>query len=207
MIWEEAVALSAPPSISREPFGAMPDGTASAPLNDGRIVVAGGHSSDGTLVSQVGIYDPALQSWQDGGQLATARTGHTASALPDGRDGDDSPPRPPQAAHRASAASAVLPPGAMRAIPQTLDTTAAGWDKELIHFQPVRRWIAIAAAVAGLGAAGCVRVKPYEREQLSRRAMADDRAPGERRFEQHARGSREGSDGGTGEAGGGCGCN
>jgi hypothetical protein len=66
-------------------FGAMPDGTASAPLNDGRIVVAGGHSSDGTLVSQVGIYDPALQSWQDGGQLATARTGHTASTLPDGR--------------------------------------------------------------------------------------------------------------------------
>lgn len=28
MIWEEALALGAPPSISREPFGAMPDGTA-----------------------------------------------------------------------------------------------------------------------------------------------------------------------------------
>jgi hypothetical protein len=53
----------------------------------------------------------------------------------------------------------------------------------------------------------CARVKPYERENLSKRSMTADREPGERRFEQHARGSREGADGGTGEAGGGCGCN
>lgn len=58
-----------------------------------------------------------------------------------------------------------------------------------------------------LAAPACARVKPYERENLSRRAMVSDRQAGERRFEQHARGSREGSDGGTGEAGGGCGCN
>ena len=56
-------------------------------------------------------------------------------------------------------------------------------------------------------AAGCARVKPYERENLTRREMAGERDPGESRFEQHAHGSREGSDGGTGEAGGGCGCN
>jgi hypothetical protein len=37
--------------------------------------------------------------------------------------------------------------------------------------------------------------------------MVSDRDAGESRFEQHARGSREGADGGTGEAGGGCGCN
>ncbi len=53
----------------------------------------------------------------------------------------------------------------------------------------------------------CVRVKPYQRENLTKRSMVTDREAGERRFEQHARGSREGSDGGTGEAGGGCGCN
>jgi len=64
-----------------------------------------------------------------------------------------------------------------------------------------------AAAVAAALAGGCARVKPYEREHLARRSMTADRAPGEARFEQHARGSREGADGGTGEAGGGCGCN
>ena len=51
------------------------------------------------------------------------------------------------------------------------------------------------------------RCKPWQREDLARRAMIEDREPGEARFEQHARGSREGADGGTGEAGGGCGCN
>ncbi len=54
---------------------------------------------------------------------------------------------------------------------------------------------------------GCLRVKPHQREDLSRRAMIQDRDPGERRFTQHQTGSREGADGGTGEPGGGCGCN
>src|SRR5688572_12502363 len=66
-------------------FGAMPDGTAGASLADGGIVVAGGQHSDGTLVSQVGIYNPASQSWEDFGHLAVARTGHTVTALDDGR--------------------------------------------------------------------------------------------------------------------------
>jgi hypothetical protein len=68
-----------------------------------------------------------------------------------------------------------------------------------------RRATALVIALASVPA--CARVKPYQRENLARRAMIDDRAPGEARFEQHARGSREGADGGTGEAGGGCGCN
>jgi hypothetical protein len=58
-----------------------------------------------------------------------------------------------------------------------------------------------------LAAGGCVRVRPYEREHLARPSMVEDRAAGEVRFDQHARGSREGADGGSGEAGGGCGCN
>lgn len=57
------------------------------------------------------------------------------------------------------------------------------------------------------GLASCVRVQPYQRETLSKRSMTKDKDASEARFEQHARGSREGSDGGTGEAGGGCGCN
>jgi hypothetical protein len=54
---------------------------------------------------------------------------------------------------------------------------------------------------------GCGHVRPHERENLSRRSMTSDRDPGERRFGQHVTGSREGADGGTGEPGGGCGCN
>jgi hypothetical protein len=68
------------------------------------------------------------------------------------------------------------------------------------------RALGLGALLALLGV-GCVRVKPYQREDLARRAMIDDQAPGERRFEQHAQGSREGAEGGSGEAGGGCGCN
>ena len=61
--------------------------------------------------------------------------------------------------------------------------------------------------LASLGSAGCVVVKAHERGNLAKRAMVNDRAPGEARFGQHATGSREGADGGTGQPGGGCGCN
>lgn len=54
---------------------------------------------------------------------------------------------------------------------------------------------------------GCAAVKPWQREDLSRPSMVDDAKLGEARFEQHARGSREGADGGHGGAAGGCGCN
>jgi hypothetical protein len=56
-------------------------------------------------------------------------------------------------------------------------------------------------------ASACVVVRPHERENLARPSMTQDRGPGEARFRQHERGAREGSDGGTGEPGGGCGCN
>jgi hypothetical protein len=57
------------------------------------------------------------------------------------------------------------------------------------------------------GLAGCIRVHPHERENLTRRTMIDDRDVGARRFDSHRAGSREGAEGGTGEPGGGCGCN
>jgi len=56
-------------------------------------------------------------------------------------------------------------------------------------------------------AGGCATVRPWQREDLARRPMISDQARGEARFEQHARGAREGADGGTGQPGGGCGCN
>jgi hypothetical protein len=54
---------------------------------------------------------------------------------------------------------------------------------------------------------GCVAVRAHQREHLAKRAMTNDRDPGEARFGQHASGSREAADGGTGQPGGGCGCN
>ena len=60
--------------------------------------------------------------------------------------------------------------------------------------------------VAVMGS-GCVVVKAHQREDLAKRAMTNDREPGESRFLEHERGSREGATGGTGQPGGGCGCN
>jgi hypothetical protein len=69
------------------------------------------------------------------------------------------------------------------------------------------RFVGYLAIVVGLAGSACVRVRAHQRGDLARRAMIDDRDPGEVRFGQHATGSREGADGGTGQPGGGCGCN
>jgi hypothetical protein len=64
-----------------------------------------------------------------------------------------------------------------------------------------------------LSAAGCAHrpppVQPWQREHLAKRGMRLDSPDelGEDRFRQHWLGSREGSDLGYGEPGGGCGCN
>jgi len=71
----------------------------------------------------------------------------------------------------------------------------------------LRRTAIVAIILSICGAAGCMRVRPYQREQLARRSMTTAQSPGEARFEQHARGAREGAEGGGGEPGGGCGCN
>jgi hypothetical protein len=61
------------------------------------------------------------------------------------------------------------------------------------------------------GIAGCAHrpppVAPWQREYLTRRALRFDNDPHEDRFRQHWLGSREGSDLGFGQPGGGCGCN
>lgn len=61
--------------------------------------------------------------------------------------------------------------------------------------------------VVALAAPGCVVVRAHQREDLAKRPMTNDRDPGESRFGEHERGSREGAEGGTGQPGGGCGCN
>jgi hypothetical protein len=61
--------------------------------------------------------------------------------------------------------------------------------------------------VVSLGATGCARVRPYQREYLSERAMTPSAEHAEDNFRQHWQGAREGGEGGFGGAGGGCGCN
>jgi hypothetical protein len=58
-----------------------------------------------------------------------------------------------------------------------------------------------------LTAAGCVRVKPYERELLAKPMMTFQPDPHEDILDNHMIEAREGAVGGYGSAGGGCGCN
>jgi len=76
-----------------------------------------------------------------------------------------------------------------------------------------RSWLALVVAAGALLAAGCAHapppVQPWQREHLSTRGMRLDLPDeaAEDRFRQHWLGSREGSDLGFGQPGGGCGCN
>jgi len=66
-----------------------------------------------------------------------------------------------------------------------------------------RRALALALLVAG----GCVHVRPRERETLAKRAMKFSPDPAEDELDLHMQEAREGSEGGYGTSGGGCGCN
>jgi hypothetical protein len=63
------------------------------------------------------------------------------------------------------------------------------------------------AAFFAVAVGGCARVKPYQREYLSEPVMQPGNELAEDHFRQHWQSSREGSEGGFGAAGGGCGCN
>ena len=63
-------------------------------------------------------------------------------------------------------------------------------------------------ASAGLvGGCGHIGVKAHQRELLADRIMRLDGEPQERAADEHILSNREGAIGGTGTAGGGCGCN
>ncbi|HEY1547327.1 MAG TPA: DUF4266 domain-containing protein [Kofleriaceae bacterium] len=64
-----------------------------------------------------------------------------------------------------------------------------------------------AAALAIVLATGCIHVRPRERETLAKRAMKFSPDPAEDELDLHMQEAREGSEGGYGTSGGGCGCN
>lgn len=68
-------------------------------------------------------------------------------------------------------------------------------------------FVAVLAVVVAVAATGCVTVKPQERAVLSDPAMQFDGDPKANAPIRHAVENREGSYGGNGVSGGGCGCN
>lgn len=67
--------------------------------------------------------------------------------------------------------------------------------------------LGIVLLVIGLASAGCVRVKPWERDLLARRDMAWEPDTLEAKREAHIYFSKEASMPGGSSGGGGCGCN
>ncbi len=60
-------------------------GAASVVLDDGRTVILGGKTEDGTATDGVVAFDPATNAFTSIGQLLAPRVGHTATLLKDGR--------------------------------------------------------------------------------------------------------------------------
>ncbi len=65
-------------------IGDIPHGAASAVLDDGRVLVAGGET-DGQLLASVALYSPVDGTWTVPRPMSAARSGHTATPLADGR--------------------------------------------------------------------------------------------------------------------------
>jgi hypothetical protein len=74
-------ALTGSMSVSRS-------GSAGTPLSDGRMLVTGGQTKDGSSVAGLAtteIYDPNSGIFEVSGPMRSGRLGHTATLLPDGR--------------------------------------------------------------------------------------------------------------------------
>jgi hypothetical protein len=67
------------------PLALLRTGYSATELPDGRIVVAGGYTPAGQVVSSTEIYDPATKASTLSGSLNAIRFDHTATLLPDGR--------------------------------------------------------------------------------------------------------------------------
>ena len=83
VVWGQAPQ----PVGSWAPTGAIADsrdGSASAPLADGRTLIAGGYAA-GIPTPSVVIYNPLDNTFIAVGQMTGARVSHTATSLKDGR--------------------------------------------------------------------------------------------------------------------------
>ncbi len=69
-----------------------------APLPDGRVLITGGYSPDGTWSVRAELYDPATETFSATGPMTRPRAGHSAVLLANGKvllvGGEDFPPYP-----------------------------------------------------------------------------------------------------------------
>jgi len=54
-------------------------------LTNGKVLVAGGQGTNGSMLAGAELYDPATGNWTLTGSLGTAQSGHTATLLPNGK--------------------------------------------------------------------------------------------------------------------------
>lgn len=65
----------------------------------------------------------------------------------------------------------------------------------------------VLTVLLSMAAAGCAHVSPWDRESLARIQRTNDSGANTRSYDAHFWNVRGGMAGGTGEPGGGCGCN
>jgi hypothetical protein len=66
-----------------DPLGAARYGHTATPLDDGRVLVTGGHA--GAPLAGAELYDPAKNGWSKAASMNVARHGHAAALLPSGK--------------------------------------------------------------------------------------------------------------------------
>ena len=65
----------------------------------------------------------------------------------------------------------------------------------------------VVVVLLAIASGACVRVQAHQRGYLAKPTMNPEAAPQEKKLDTHVTEYREGSIGGTGVGGGGCGCN
>ena len=174
--------------------------------------------ADGTAVTHSGVHFGEL-AWDVCWTAPAAGTGPLTAylAVVDGDGGDGTMEFPADTVNDDVASSAVPLPEAGGTRPVqvggcavTGETgSALGVVVALAYLMRRRRWRwrDLAVLLALVTASGCVHVRPRQRETLARRNMKFAPDPTEDELDLHMQESREGSSGGYGSSGGGCGCN
>jgi MYXO-CTERM domain-containing protein len=182
------------------------------PGTDARVLM------DGTAVTHNGAHH-AIAQWDVCWTAPDAGAGTITAyvAVVDGNGGDGTPSWPEDTIGDDVAAGAVplVELGAAPPPPQSggcATTRGRGDDGALVALAIAalyarKRRRRTAALVAALALGGCRHVSPSERETLAKRSMKFSADPVEDQLDLHMQEAREGSAGGYGSSGGGCGCN